>query len=72
MCVSGSQRDLGQTNFPALQQTAKGKKPRVGKGKDVMPPTGSILASNNSILDTNGSTTESNRLTPTNGSETVV
>ncbi|DBB12339.1 hypothetical protein WJX82_006747 [Trebouxia sp. C0006] len=61
--VMGSQRDLGQTNFPALA-TANGKgKP--GKGRNVKSSDASILESNNSIT----ATTE---LTPTNGSETVV
>lgn len=62
-CIAGSQRDLGQTNFPALA-TANGKgKP--GKGRNVKSSDASILESNNSIT----ATTE---LTPTNGSETVV
>jgi len=65
MCLSsGSQRDLGQTNFPALQQTAKGKTQRVGKGIE--------LANNNSTPGINGSMIQNEGLTPTNGSETVV
>lgn len=60
-CIAGSQRDLGQTNFPALA-TANGKPT---KGRNVKSSDASILESNNSIP----ATTE---LTPTNGSETVV
>lgn len=64
-CIAGSQRDLGQTNFPALA-TANGKgKPVTGKGRNVKSSDASILDSNNSIP----AITE---LTPTNGSETVV
>ncbi len=62
-CVAGSQRDLGQTNFPALA-TANGKGKPI-KGHNVKSSDASILESNNSIP----ATTE---LTPTNGSETVV
>ncbi len=65
MCLSsGSQRDLGQTNFPALQQNAQGKTQRVGKGIE--------LANNNSTPGINGSMILNEGLTPTNGSETVV
>ncbi len=63
--TAGSQRDLGQTNFPALA-TANGKgKFAIGKGRNVKSSDASILESNNSIP----ATTE---LTPTNGSESVV
>ncbi len=62
-CIAGSQRDLGQTNFPALA-TANGKG-KIGKGRNAKSADASILDSNNSIP----ATTE---LTPTNGSETVV
>ncbi len=62
-CAAGSQRDLGQTNFPALA-TANGKGKPI-KGRNVKSSDASILESNNSIP----ATTE---LTPTNGSETVV
>lgn len=67
MYDAGSQRDMGQTNFPALAsghaKTPKSK--RKGKGGNGISTDPSILDTNNSIPDTHG-------LTPTNGSETAV
>ena len=66
MYNAGSQRDMGQTNFPALANGhAKPKSRRKGKGENGISTDPSILDTNNSIPDTHG-------LTPTNGSETVV
>ncbi len=61
--AAGSQKDLGQTAFPAL---ANGKGPgRKGKGKSMDEPR----TTGDPILDTSTSTLE---LIPANGAETIV